>query len=412
VKGGGRRPCGSRFLFAGLGFLACMAGTPQAMAQVSAAPVVAPVPASTGSASTGSDDPTVYQPVDKDERGLWLMMDEDERKFRTDPAVIRDPALNAYVREVLCKLASPGRCAHIRIYITRTPHFNASMAPNGVMQVWSGLLLRTRNEAQLAAVLGHEYSHFENKHTLQLWREVRRKTNAASWINLIPYAGLVSLGLLTSIFDFSREQEREADEGGLTHMAAAGYDTHEAAVVWENLRAEMDATAVVRRTKSRKDRDRGLFETHPPSAERVATLTELARKTPGVPGATGADRYRAALAPMWASFVDDQLKLNDFGGSEFLLKALAGANWTPQLLYARAELYRRRAQAGDLPQARDFYTAAISGGGDLPELWRGRGLTLQKLGAAEQARADFTEYLRRAPNAPDKAMITILTGGS
>ena len=204
--------------------------------------------------------------------------------------------------------------------------------------------------------------------------------------------------------------EREADDGGLMLMASAGYNSREAARVWERLRNEMDATAAARKTKSRKDKDRGIFETHPPSAERVKYLTDRALRLPGVPGETGAERFRLALAKFWPVFVDDQLKLNDFGASEFLLTSLGTAGWTPDLLYARAELYRRRAAPGDLDKAVGFYGDAIAAGGLLPELWRGRGLAQTKLGRSEIGKTDLSEYLKRAPMAPDKAMIAMLAG--
>lgn len=351
-----------------------------------------------------------YQPQDADERGLWMTVEEAERSLRTSPSVIRDPALNDYVRRVLCRTVGSDRCRDVRLYIVRTPHFNATMAPNGMMEVWSGLLLRTQNEAQLAAVLGHEYAHFENRHTVKLFRNIKAKTDAAGFLSLLPYGGIIGLGLVTSLFGFSREMEREADTGGLALMASAGYDTREAAAVWERLRAEMDATAAARGTQSRKDKNGGLFATHPPSAERVATLRSAASVNPGVPSATGLEAYRQALAPYWPGFVDDQLKLNDFGASEYLLAHLASTGWTPPLLYARGELYRRRAAAGDLDKAAAFYSEAITTGGTLPELWRGRGITLQKLGQAEAGKADLREYLRRAPDARDKPMMTMLVG--
>lgn len=382
---------------------------PMALAAQPTAPVAPP--ASTQGATTTSDDPALYKPTDKDERGLWMQMDEVERELKNSPEVIRDPALNAYVRSVLCKVATEARCANIRLYITRTPHFNATMAPNGVMQVWSGLLLRTTNEAQLAAILGHEYTHFQERHTLRLFRDIKKKTDAASFLNVIPFAGIISLGLLSSIFGFSREMERAADRGGLDLMAAGGYDTQEAARVWERLREEMDATAAERKTKSRKDKNGGMFATHPPSAERVTSLNEWAKASPGIPGASGADRYRAAIAPWWPQFVDDQLKLNDFGASEYLLSSLASTEWTPPLLYARGELYRRRAAPGDLEKAVQFYGEAIAGSGEMPEIWRGRGLALSKLGQSEAAKADLKEYLKRAPKAPDRALIAMLAGG-
>lgn len=355
-------------------------------------------------------DEALYRPSDGDERGLWQTMDEEERKLRSSPSVIRDPALNAYVRGVLCRTTGEAKCRNIRLYIMHTAQFNATMAPNGMMQVWSGLLLRTQNEAQLAAVLSHEYTHFENRHSLRLWREARAKTNAASWLNILPFGGIVSLGLLLSVFEFLRDMEREADEGGLKLMAAAGYDAREAAVVWERLREEMDATAAARKTKSRKDKTGGLLATHPPSAERVQYLTEGAKRLAGASGTPAAEPYRAAMERLWPILVDDQLKLNDFGASEFLLASLARSGWTPDLHYARAELYRRRAAAGDMEAAAGFYSAAIAGGGILPELWRGRGLAQIKLGRAEAGKADLAEYLKRAPQAPDKAMIAMIVG--
>lgn len=355
-------------------------------------------------------NPAVYTPQDKDERGLWMQMDEAERGLKASALVIRDPELNAYVRGVLCKTVGADRCANVRLYIMRTPHFNASMALNGVMQVYSGLLLRTQNEAQLAAVLGHEYAHFENRHSLKMFRDIKAKSNSATWLAFTGIGLLASFGLAASIYAYSREMEREADSGGLKFMAAAGYDTREAANVWEQLRAEMDATASARNVKSKKDKDRGLFGTHPPTAERVAALKEQAIAEPGVAGATGAEAFQLALGRWWPDFVEDQFKLNDFGASDYLLQAMAAQGWSPWLLYARGELYRRRAIGGDLVEALSFYDQGIASGGDLPQLWRGRGLANLKLGNEAAGKADLKEYMRRAPDAADRTMMAMMAG--
>src|SRR3712207_9320547 len=73
-----------------------------------------------------------------------LFRSEDERKLRESKYVINDPELNDYLTGVLCRAVGPERCKGVRIYVVRMPAFNASMAPNGMMQVWSGLLLRAR----------------------------------------------------------------------------------------------------------------------------------------------------------------------------------------------------------------------------------------------------------------------------
>lgn len=385
--------------------VAALVAEPVAAQRASAVP-----PPPVAAQSVDDAVPEDYKPQDKDERGLWMQMDEAERHLKVSQQVIRDPVLNDYVRKVFCRTVGPARCAPIRIYLIRTSHFNASMAPNGMMQVWSGLLLRTRNEAQLAAVLGHEYAHFEKRHTLKLFRQVRSKSASATWLAFTGIGLVASFGLLADIFHYSREMEQEADLGGLDKMVAAGYDTREAAKIWEQLREEMDATAAARQTKSRKDKDGGLFADHPPSAARVAYLAQAAVARPGTVGATGADTYVTTMDRYLPQFIDDQLKQNDFGASDYLINALGHHGWTDWLRYAEGELYRRRAGEGDLNKAVDFYGEGMTITRPMPELWRGRGLALLKLGRSNEGKADLKEYLKQASDAPDKAMIAMMAG--
>jgi predicted Zn-dependent protease len=353
-----------------------------------------------------------YRPQDKLEEGLWFEMDEQERLLRQSKFLVTDPALNAYVRGVLCRTVGQERCAATRLYIVRTPYFNASMAPNGTTIVYTGLFLRMRDEAQLAAVLGHEYTHFEQRHTLRLFKDIRAKTDALSWLSFIPnpYLGMLSqIALIGGIYSFSREMEREADAGSLGELARAGYDPREASVIWEQLGLENDATAKVRGHKSRKDKNGGMFATHPKSTERMQTLrAKAAAIALSEPGQTRAAEYRAALKDWWPKLIDDQIKLQDFGGTEYLLGTLAGgepAGWTPELLYAKGELYRSRGAPGDFEQALAAYEAAIAKGGALPETWRGLGLARLRLGQAEAGRAALREYLAKRPNAEDALIL-------
>jgi predicted Zn-dependent protease len=57
------------------------------------------------------------------------------------------------------------------------------------MQVWTGLLLRTKNEDQLAYVLGHEIGHYQRRHTLQQWRDLRKKSTTAAILGLFGALG-------------------------------------------------------------------------------------------------------------------------------------------------------------------------------------------------------------------------------
>jgi hypothetical protein len=374
-----------------------------AAALVAAAPT--PVPPGPVLAGPG------YQPLDKDERGLWMEVEEQERQLRMSNFVMHDPALNAYVHGVFCRLTGEAQCTATRIYIMRTPYFNAQMAPNGMMLVWSGLFLRTQNEAQLAAVLGHEFTHYQHRHSLQNFRSLRSKASAAAFLGLLPGGLLIQLGILQSIFAYSREMESDADAGSIPLMVKAGYDPREASKIWEQIRAEADATAVARNKASRKDKDGGMFATHPASAERMATLRALAdRQAAAEPAETGRDRYRAGLAPYWAMFIDDQIKLNDFGATDYLLTNLAREGWTPELLYARGELYRTRGSTPDLKAAADFYRQATLSPDAPIESWRGLGLALLRSGATTEGQGALHQYLAKRPEASDRAILASMAG--
>jgi len=179
--------------------------------------------------------------LSSDEGGLWSLMDREESRLRRSPFLIRDAALRDYLQGVACKLAG-AHCADVRVYPLRTPFFNASMAPNGMMQIWSGLLLRADNEAQLAAVLGHEIGHYLQRHTLDRLRDAKARSAFGTFLAVFGVVGMIGqLATLASAFAFTRDQEREADAIGLTLMRDAGYDPREASKVWENLMAEAAA---------------------------------------------------------------------------------------------------------------------------------------------------------------------------
>jgi beta-barrel assembly-enhancing protease len=352
-----------------------------------------------------------YQPQDQDERGLWMQMDEQERELKTSNFVMRDPAINDYVRGVFCKTVGQDQCRDVRIYVMRTPYFNANMAPNGMMQVWSGLLLRTRDEAQLAAILGHEYTHYEKRHSLLLFHSAKKNLAAGAWLGMI--IPLIQLAMVGAIFENSRDMEREADSGSIGLMAKAGYDPGAASKIWEQLRAEMDATAEARKKKSRKDKSGGMFATHPPTLERMTALKAQAEKQASAGAPTlNRDAYRKALQAYWPSFIDDQIKLNDFGATDFLINNLASDGWTPELSYARGELYRSRGTADDITKATGFYRQSIATPGGPVEAWRGLGLSLLRGGNASEGQAALKEYLAKKPDASDRAMVAMMAGVS
>jgi predicted Zn-dependent protease len=335
-----------------------------------------------------------------------------ERELTSSKLLVRDPEANAYLRRVLCRVVGDDRCHAVRIYLLREPGFNASMAPNGMMIVNTGLLLRTRDEAELAAILGHEFTHFEYRHTLADHKSLRNSAGWAAWLSAVAFAAgsPVAIGpeFLAFHFSFSRDQEREADIVGLQMMSASGYRPASASEVWAQMRQEQDAKAAALGVRSLKDRDRGLFASHPMSVERMAYLQEAAKKVTASGEHIGVDEYRKGFAGIWPMLVEDQIKLNDFGTSEFLLRNLARDDWTGQLLYARGELYRFRGKTGDFEQAAALYRQAIAKPDAPAAAWRGLGLALARTGDNAGAKTAIDEYLKQNPAAPDKTMLAMI----
>lgn len=370
-------------------------------------------------ACAGTPDATLpaytaaYEPATVDERGLWMQADERERRLRDSPSRIREGHLEGYLREVLCRAVGKDRCEGVRVYAMEIPEFNATMMPNGAMEVWSGLLLRVRNEAELAAVLGHEFAHFELRHGLNGFKNQRGATDAMAWISVLggisnTPVGSTQLSLAGSIYRFNRDQEKQADLLGLKYLSTGGYPAGASAEVWQMLIAEQEATALGRKLKPQQKHSSGFFDTHPASLERAAYLAEEAKKFPAG-GEARAKAYQDAVAPYLPRFLSAQIKRNDFGGTDYILSNLADrAGWTAELLYARAELYRARANPRDLQAASQFYRQAREAGYSGPELDRNMGLSLLRNGQVEEGRQALTAYLAAQPDAPDAKAIAAL----
>jgi predicted Zn-dependent protease len=350
-----------------------------------------------------------YRPSpESDERGLWSLMDRAERDLQVSRFVIRDVELNGYIREIVCRLAND-HCPDVRTYIVRTAQFNASMAPNGMMEVWTGLLLRCGDEAQLAAIIGHEIGHYLRRHTVERWRDARNKSDFGAFLGLgLAVAGLGAFGslaqlaLVASSFGFSRDQEREADEIGLELMTKAGYAPNAAAEVWEQLIAEYKAGTAERSRQL-------LFATHPEPEERMGTLREAAAKAGGDAGEHGHERYLAKLAGVRARLVGDELALRQYGRSELVFQRLL-AQWPDdgQLWFAKGEVYRLRAADGDAERALAAYARALEAKGAPPETLRSTMLVELKAGARDRAQAAFEAYLKAKPDAGDAEALRMI----
>ena len=352
--------------------------------------------------------PGYRPPPGGDESGLWSLMDREERQLRTSRFVIRDESANVYLREIVCRLGK-SYCSDVRIYLVRTAQFNASVAPNGMMEVWTGLLLRCLDEAQVAAILGHELGHYLRRHSLERFRDARDKATLGAFLGLglaaagVGTAGsIANLALLASSFAYSRSQESEADEIGLELMAKAGYTPIAAAEVWEQLIAEYAAGTA--------ERDRQLlFATHPDPEDRLAAMRSGAAKLERPQDERGRARHLESLAKIRGLMLHDELALRQYGRSELVFgRLLEHAPDDGALWFAKGEVYRLRNGEGDAARALEAYEKALNARGAPVETYRSIMLAELKAGAPDRAQAALEAYLRRRPQAPDAESLRML----
>lgn len=148
---------------------------------------------------------------------------------------------------------------------------NAFATPAGYVFITRGLLQQLQNEAELAAVLGHEIGHISEKHILKI---VQREKQIAG----ITEAGLTALrqnpalfqGLMTTLskklLDEGLDQgkELESDRLGVVFAQRVGYDPTAYRALLERLRAV-------------KGDDQAFFKTHPNFSIRLAEVDGVLR---------------------------------------------------------------------------------------------------------------------------------------
>lgn len=174
--------------------------------------------------------------------------------------VMQDAQLQAYLdsvgKRVLGNRPTPEK-VEFKFHVLRDPMVQAFALPNGSIYVTTGLLSLLENEAQLAAVLGHETGHVYDRHTYLENRSIRKKALTLNVISIVASAAPVgpdfsqavqifgaavqvgavvsSAVIVSSVFGYSREMEQEADSDGLTAMTAANYDPSAMARTFELL---------------------------------------------------------------------------------------------------------------------------------------------------------------------------------
>jgi predicted Zn-dependent protease len=352
--------------------------------------------------------PPGYEPSEaQDEQGLWMELEEYERTLNQSALLVRDTDLNNYIKEIVCRVAGD-YCNDFRVYLVRNPGFNASMSATGMMQIWTGLLVRSTSSDEISAVVGHEIAHYTRMHTLQRFRKLKKNAAAGSIIDIgisiftgtsSPLAQ--SIGMMNALA-FSREQEQEADLLGAQLMAEASLDPHAAYRVWEHVLAEEEAAAVKRQAP-------GVFsQTHPDTQSRVDVTRDWVTARYGPPDAetVADDKLIQILNEHYYFLMEDQIDTNRFGRTKELLERHSEMGVEPGIIYYfYGEMFRQRADEGDRQLAMSAYRHSIETGNAPSDAYRNLGYLHVKEKDMDAARKQFRAFLEREPEASDRAMI-------
>lgn len=177
----------------------------------------------------------------------------------------------SYLQSLVDQLAKektrPG--IRYRVHVVREPTFNAFALPGGVLAVHTGALegpLAVRDEAELAAVLGHEIAHVELRHTIMAFEVARA---------LVGRRGDEVAAVLRMLrTPLSSAYEHDADKRGLHLAAKAHYDPFAPSRLWAR-KARSPSRRPSQGLEASRLMDR-LLRSHPPPRDRCSRTREEA----------------------------------------------------------------------------------------------------------------------------------------
>lgn len=152
-----------------------------------------------------------------------------------------------------------------KFYVINSKEINAFCLPDGTIIVYSEILNLLENENELIALLGHEITHYKNRHSI---KTLARNLTSYLFISLLTtdITGISNLLIenshLLQSLSFSRKFENEADKGGLEFLLKNKADPNSIVTLFEKL----DSHSKINLPE--------LLSTHPDSKKRASLLSK------------------------------------------------------------------------------------------------------------------------------------------
>lgn len=193
--------------------------------------------------------------------------------------LLENAAIQAYVRDIGQRLSavSPRQDVQYTFKVIDAPDkVNAFALPGGFMYVYTGLMRTLENEAELAGVMAHEIGHVAGRHhgesmTRRFGYNFLMSIILGEDANALAELGSELLGAAGAMY-YSRDNEREADQLGMSFLFEAGYKPEAMLTLMGKLSAEDG--------KRGGGRSLAIFASHPPTEERAQRLRALVEQYP------------------------------------------------------------------------------------------------------------------------------------
>ena len=212
-----------------------------------------------------------------EETEIQIDKKQSPHQFSADYGTLQDKALNNYIDATGKKMAALSHRPHMPYSFqgVNATYVNAYAFPGGSIAATRGILLALDNEAELAALLGHELGHVNARHTAEQMSKGVLTNAIVGGISAVAGTQSAALGQLASklgmvgasalLASYSRDNEREADALGLKYMSNTGYNA-------EGFVGLMDVLRSL--SKHKPSAIELMFATHPMSDERYKTAVD------------------------------------------------------------------------------------------------------------------------------------------
>ena len=199
------------------------------------------------------------------------------KSVRAALAVIDDPLLTDYLESLGNRLvaASGTGAGRYSFFFIEDPTINAFAGPDGHIGAFSGLVLASESESELAAVMAHEIAHVTQRHLMRTFEDQQRLSIPAT-VAIVAAAILgaqvdanlgaaavtgVQAAVAQRRINFTRDNEKEADRIGIATLAAAGFDPYAMAGFFKRL---------AKASRTYESSAPEFLRTHPVTANRTA----------------------------------------------------------------------------------------------------------------------------------------------